>query len=245
MRHFGGRVADEVALDGSGMFGSRTGKSVWFPAIVVAAGMIALPGGPAPGAQSTSAVIAVDGLTLRSAPNEGSRVLRRLGILTEVVLLRRAGKPATINGRADRWVHVQANYCPDPDDKSPHCETLVERGWLAESYLAYDERFEPVSQWRAGSIEGRSGNVSWTYRIAADGSFTFDHEAWEYAGKNDDCPAEQLQEPYCVRVRAESGQLYRFRNVVRAGTDGDFLFVDRGGALCDRMSSAAGRICDR
>lgn len=227
------------------MFGRNSRKCAVVLALVVVLGVVALRSGSSVGAQQTSAVIAVDGLTLRSAPNEGSRALRRLGILTEVVLLRRAGKPATIKGRKDRWIYVQANYCPDPDDKSPYCETLVERGWLAESYLAYDERFEPVNQWRAGSIEGKSGNVSWTYQIAADGSFTFDREAWEYAGKNDDCPAEQQQGPYCVRVRAESGQLYRFRNVVRAGTDGDLLFVDRGGALCDRQSSADARMCDR
>lgn len=181
------------------------------------------------------AVTATDGLSLRAAANGSSRRIRRLDILTEVYILR----------RAKGWAQVQANYCPVAGDTSAYCETSVVRGWVADSHLAFDNRFKPMAKWRAGTIEGRTQNETWSYRIAADASFRFESEAWELAGRNDICPAEQQDGPYCVRVRKESGRFYRYRNVVRAGKDGVLLYVDRRGALCDRMSSAEEKFCDR
>lgn len=200
---------------------------------------------PAAVAEMPRAVTAIDGLTLRAKPNAGARAVARLGILTEVIILKRAKQTAMIGGRKDRWIYVQADYCPDRQDTSPYCETLVKKGWVADSYLAYDERFKPLSKWRPGKIEVEVQNASWSYSFDADGGFQFDREAWEHAGKNDLCPDEQRQGPYCVRIVKESGQLHRYRNVVRAGKQGGLLYVDSRGALCDRLSSAAARLCDR
>jgi hypothetical protein len=191
------------------------------------------------------AVVAVDGLALRAAPGAGSRVLMRLRVLTEVIRLDRAPRAATIGGRKDRWVYVQANYCPDAKDTSAYCESVFKKGWTAESFLAFDDSFEPMIEWRAGTIEGSRGNVSWTYTIAADGSYAFDWESWRYLRKDDPCPAEQQRDRFCAETRAESGQLYRYRNVVRAGGKGELLYIDAGGALCDRMSSPDKPMCDR
>lgn len=196
-------------------------------------------------AEMPRAVTAIDGLTLRAKPKAGARAIARLGILTEVIILRRAKQTSMIGGRKDRWIYVQADYCPDRQDTSPYCETLVKKGWVADSYLAYDDRFEPLSKWRPGKIEVEVPNASWNYTFDADGGFQFDREAWEHAGRNDLCPDEQRQGPYCVRVVKESGQLRRYRNVVRAGKESGLLYVDSRGALCDRMSSAEARFCDR
>lgn len=200
---------------------------------------------PAAVAELPRAVTAIDGLTLRAKPNAGARAVARLGILTEVIILKRAKQTSTIGGREDRWIYVQADYCPDRQDTSPYCETLVKKGWVADSYLADDDRFKPLSKWRTGKIEVEVPNASWSYSFDADGGFQFGREAWEHAGKNDLCPDEQRQGPYCVRIVKESGQLRRYRNVVRAGKEGGLLYVDSRGALCDRMSSAEARFCDR
>jgi hypothetical protein len=205
-----------------------------------------LLGQPAQAAQGPGhAVVAVDGLVLRAAPKAGAQAIRRLGILTEVIRLNRRRQPAVIGGKPDHWVYVQANYCPDPKDTSLACETVFKKGWLADSYLAYDDSFKPMTEWREGMVEGQISDVSWSYSIATDGSYVLDWEAWSYFRKYDPCPKEQRQDGFCVEKRAETGQLQRYRDVVRAGEDGEFLYIDRRGALCHRMSALGERFCDR
>ena len=194
---------------------------------------------------ATRTVAAVDGLALRSAPKEGAPVLRRLPILTEVIILGKPKQPATIGGRKDSWVYVQANYCPDSADKSLLCETVYENGWVAHSRLAYGKRFEPLSQWREGQIEVSDGNKFWRYAIAANGAFAYDWESWTYDTESFPCPAERKRGRYCVESRVESGQLYRYGDVVRAGREGPLLYIDSRGALCDRMSTPRAPLCDR
>ena len=48
-----------------------------------------------------------------------------------------------------------------------------------------------------------------------------------------------------MEQRTESGQLYRYGDVVRAGPDGELLYIDARGALCDRMSTPGKPLCDR
>ncbi len=218
--------------------------------VIVLAGLAAAAAHSAKLAQGAShlprAVTAIEGLALRSAPKTGSKVVKRLGLLTEVFVLKRAKQPATIGGRKDRWVYVQANYCPDTKDKSPHCETLVAKGWVADSLLAFDERFEPMSKWRAGRIEASARNDSWSYAIAADASYAFEREAWRYISEGVPCPGGKRQGRYCLEIKSETGRLYRYRNVVRAGKYGDLLYIDARGALCDRLSYPGEQeICDR
>ncbi len=194
---------------------------------------------------ATRSVAAVDGLALRAAPKAGAQLIKRLPILTEVIILGKAKQPATIGGRKDSWVYVQANYCPDSADKSTLCETVYRKGWVADSQLAYGERFEPMSQWREGRIEVANGNTSWRYAIAADGTYSYDWESWTYDTKSFPCPAARKKGRYCVESRAESGQLQRYGDVVRAGSSEDLLYIDARGALCDRMSTPGARFCDR
>ena len=215
-------------------------------AVILAAAQSGLLAGAARAAEEANpTVVAIDGLALHEAPAGGSRVLQRLPILSEVIRLGRSPRPAVIGGRKDSWVYVQANYCPDPNDNSLTCETVFKKGWLAESYLAYDERFEPLTSWRDGGIEASVGNASWTYSFGADGTYALDWEAWSHFRKYDPCPAEERRDGFCVKTRAETGRLHRYRNVVRAGQHGAYLYIDGRGALCDRMSSPGERLCDR
>ena len=199
---------------------------------------------PQPAQAATRSVAAVDGIALRAAPKAEARVLRRLPILTEVIILNRAERRATIDGREDAWVYVQANYCPDKADKSLACETVYQNGWVAHSKLAYGARFEPLSDWRLGRIEVPGRYKSWSYAFDAQGGFTYERESWSYVTKGFSCRAEQRGR-YCVEQRLESGQLYRYGDVVRAGRDGELLYIDGRGALCDRMSTPGAPYCDR
>lgn len=214
-------------------------------ALIVLAGPEYLGANSQADAATARGVAAVNGLSLRSAPKAGAPVIRRLPILTEIIILNRAKKPATIGGRKDSWVYVQANYCPDSGDTSPLCETVYRKGWVADSYIAYGNRFKPLSEWRNGRIEAKNGNTSWSYDIAANGRYTLDWESWKYDTKTFPCPSDRKRGRYCVESRSETGQLYRYRDVIRAGSEGDLLYVDAGGALCDRMSGSDGRMCDR
>ncbi len=214
-------------------------------AVTALAGLLTLVLAPQAARAATRSVTAVDGLELRAAPKAGAQVVRCLPILTEVIILGKAKQPATIGGRRDSWVYVQANYCPDSADKSLLCETVYQKGWVADSQLAYGERFKPLSDWRAGRIEAANGNTSWRYAIAADGAYTYDWESWTYDTKSFPCPAERKRGRHCVESRAESGQLYRYGDVVRPGSSEDLLYIDADGALCDRMSTPGARRCDR
>lgn len=197
-----------------------------------------------PAGAATRSVAAVEGLALRAKPDAAAKVVRRLPVLTEIIILGKA-RPATIAGREDKWIYVQANYCPDPADRSLLCETVYQKGWVADSGLAYGDRFEPVTAWREGRIEVKSGNTSWTYKLGADGGYTLDWESWSYDTDLSPCPAERKKGRYCVETRAESGRLQRYGDVVRPGTGKALLYVDADGALCDRLTTAETRYCDR
>lgn len=229
----------------NGLLGANL-KPVALLAVIAAAAQAGPGAGVARATEdATRTVVAIDGLSLRAAPRDGARIIQRLPILTEVIRLGRSPRPAVIGGRNDSWVYVQANFCPDPRDNSLSCETVFKKGWLAESYLAYDRRFEPMTAWRDGAIEGQAGNTSWSYTFGADGTFALDWEAWSHFRKYDPCPAEEQRDGFCVKTRAETGRLHRYRNVVRAGMDGEFLYIDDRGALCGRMSSPGEPLCDR
>ena len=80
-----------------------------------------------------------------------------------------------------------------------------------------------------GVIEVTVGNASWSYTFGADGSYALDWEAWSHFRKYDPCPDEERRDGFCVKTRAETGRLHRYRNVVRAGQDGYFLYIDDPG----------------
>lgn len=227
------------------MLGAGLRSAALLAVIFAAAQAGPLAGAARAADDGTRTVVAIDGLALRESPADGSRVLRRLPILTEVIRLSRSPRPAVIGGRKDRWVYVQANYCPHPKDNSLTCETVFKKGWLADSYLAYDGRFEPMTAWRDGAIEAHAGNTSWSYSFRADGTYALDWETWNYFRKYDPCPEAERRDGFCVKTRSETGRLHRYRNVVRAGADGEYLYIDGRGALCDRMSSPDERLCDR
>ncbi len=239
----------QIARRRASLFDGMPGAALRLAALLAVLAAAAQAGPLAGVAQAAEdanrSVVAIDGLALRAAPRSGARVLQRLPILTEVIPLGRSPRPAVIGGRKDSWVYVQANYCPDPEDNSLSCETVFKKGWLAESFLAYEQRFEPMTTWRDGAIEAQAGNTSWSYTFGADGTYALDWEAWSHFRKYDPCPAEERRDGFCVKTRAETGRLQRYRNVVRAGQSGAFLYIDDRGALCDRMSSSAARLCDR
>ncbi len=203
-----------------------------FPALLAAFAALILLAKPGLAA-AAEAVAATDRLALRAKPAADARVLKRLPILTRTIILKRAKK----------WVYVQADYCPDPQDKSLQCETFVVKGWVLDAYLAYDHRFKPVTDWRDGTIKGESGNANWIYDFAADGSFSRTREEWQYR-RGRGCSRGEEHGRYCVRTRVDSGRLTRFRNVVRPGELDELLYIDGRGRLCDRLSSAATPMCE-
>lgn len=201
------------------------------------------------------ALVAGDALNLRAEPSADGEVYVKLLRGASVHVLRQ-GSETRIGGRSDRWSLVAVNKCPDQD-----CwRGLV--GWVADSYLAHDDRFERLEAWRPGLVAGYSAGWAFAYDVAADGSFT----RWSAPCLPGACPVrdedvdfecpvgESRDGAFCLLT----GHLYRYDDFLRGrGEDGRwldggslylrpaFLWVDEPGHLCALESerNSAARMC--
>lgn len=192
-------------------------------------------------------VTAADALNVREEPSLEAPVVVQLPWGSRVGLHAGTYRSATIGGRQDRWVFVSTAYCADSG-----CD-MLKAGWVADSYIATEDRFVPMLAWRPGEVGAYGGDYAATYAIAADGRFTHSSvpcvpgncgENREYDVCDD---GERREGRDCVG----SGQLQRYRNLVRAeGENGQlygYLFIDTAGALCSVASWVweGERSCDR
>lgn len=191
------------------------------------------------------AVVAASRLNAREEPSTEAPVAFRIPRGTPAAIIEELGQPAKIDGREDSWTFVAVEECVDDG-----C-TRLRAGWVADSWLAYQERFEPMPEWREGEVSGNDGERSFTYRIATDASFEFvtapcrneDGTICVKYERYEGCREEDFREgEECVG----RGDLYRYRNLVWARGYG-YLYVDGKGNLCSVFSGRDGapRMCDR
>lgn len=217
--------------------------SVMLAALAVPAGAVDIPG------DRTEAVlwaaVAARSLNVRAQPSMGAAVEFQLPRGAYVAIVEELGQPAKIDGQEDTWTLIATEICANAA-----C-TLLKGGWVADSWLAYQERFESMSEWRAGEITGNDGERDFTYRIATDASFEFvtapcrntDGTICVKYERYDGCREEDFREgEECIG----RGDLYRYRDLVWARGYG-YLFIDGKGNLCSVFSGrgSAPRMCDR
>ncbi len=197
-------------------------------------------------------IVAAADLYLRTDPTLDAPVVTEVPLRSGLRVLDDSGPSLMIDGREDRWIHVATGYCADTQCKR------VKAGWVPESSLGYDHRFERLAQWRSGIVAGYSLRSVFAYIIEPDGSFT----RWTapcgpgtcsiVAGVDAVCPeGQRAHAGFCIL----SGQLYRYRDLVRGkGTGGQWLdrmdvafALDETGELCALYSeqNGADRMCDR
>lgn len=191
------------------------------------------------------ATVAASALNAREKPSTGAPVAFRILRGEQVVIVENLGQPTKIDGQEDTWTLVATEECANAA-----CSKL-KAGWVADSWLAYQERFEPLEQWRTGEIKGSDGERDFTYRIAADASFEFVTAPCRNADgticvkyeRYGGCREEDFREgDECVG----QGELYRYKDLVWARGYG-YLYVDDRGGLCSVHSGRDGaqRMCDR
>lgn len=191
------------------------------------------------------AAVAARNLNVRAQPSAEAAVEFQLPRGAYVAVVEALGQPASIDGQEDTWTLIATETCLDEN-----C-TSLKGGWVADSWLAYQERFEKMSAWREGEITGNDGERDFTYRVAADASFEFvtapcrnpDGTICVAFERYEGCDEEDFREgEECVG----RGDLYRYRDLIWARGYG-YLFVDGGENLCSIHSGRNGspRMCDR
>lgn len=191
------------------------------------------------------ATVAASALNAREKPSTNAPVAFRIPRGTQVAIVKGLGQPTKIDGEEDTWTFVATEECANAS-----C-TRLKAGWVADSWLAYQERFEPMSEWRDGAIKGNDGERAFTYRISSDASFEFVTAPCRNADgticvkyeRFEGCHEEDFREgDECVG----RGDLYRYKDLVWARGYG-YLFVDEKGNLCSVHSGRNGapRMCDR
>lgn len=191
------------------------------------------------------ATVAASALNAREKPSTDAPVAFRIPRGTQVAIVEELGQPTKIDGQEDTWTFVATEECANES-----CSRL-KAGWVADSWLAYQERFEPMSEWREGAIEGHDGERAFTYRIAPDAGFEFvtapcrneDGTICVKYERFGGCREEDFREgDECVG----RGDLYRYKDLVWARGYG-YLYVDGDGNLCSVYSGRDGapRMCDR
>ncbi|UCH75877.1 MAG: SH3 domain-containing protein [Rhodospirillales bacterium] len=191
------------------------------------------------------AAVAAGRLNVRQTPSMDAPVEFQIPRGAYVAVVEELGQPTKIDGREDTWTLIATETCADQS-----C-TLLRGGWVADSWLAYQERFEKMAQWRAGKIKGNDGERDFTYRIAADASFEFvtapcrnaDSTLCVEYERYEGCREDDFREgDVCVG----RGDLYRYRDLVWARGYG-YLYLDGSGKLCSIPSGGDTKagMCDR
>jgi len=191
------------------------------------------------------AAVAASSLNVRASPAPDARVDFQLPRGAYVAIVDALGQPASIDGQEDTWTLIATETCTDDG-----C-AMVKGGWVADSWLAYQERFERMESWRTGEVKGNDGERDFTYRIASDASFEFvtapcrnpDGTICVKYERYEGCHEEDFREgEECVG----RGDLYRYRDLVWARGYG-YLFVDGKDNLCSIHIGRNGgpRMCDR
>lgn len=188
------------------------------------------------------ATVAASALNAREEPSTDAPVAFRIPRGTQVAIIEGLGQPTKIDGAEDTWTFVATEDCAN------EACTRLKAGWVADSWLAYQERFEPMAEWRAGEVKGHDGERAFTYRIGADASFVYATppclgDGCEAFVRWEGCREEDLREgDECVG----RGDLYRYRSLIWARGYG-YLYIDDAGNLCSVHSGrdGASRMCDR
>ena len=191
------------------------------------------------------AAVAARSLNVRAEPSMAAKAHFQLPRGAYVAIVEELGQPAKIDGQEDTWTLIATETCANED-----C-TLLKGGWVADSWLAYQERFEKMAEWREGEIKGNDGELDFTYRIAADAGFEFatppcrneDGTICVKYERYEGCREEDFREgEECIG----RGDLYRYRDLVWARGYG-YLYVDGKDNLCSVFSGRGGapRMCDR
>jgi len=188
------------------------------------------------------AAIAARSLNVRAEPSMEAKAQFQLPRGAYVAIVEELGQPAKIDGQEDSWTLIATETCANED-----C-TLLKGGWVADSWLAHQDRFERLTEWREGEIEEKIGDVTVTYEIDAEGGFKRlvppceDEDCGEDI-LEDGCHEDDMREgEHCVGL----GNLYRYKSLVWVRGYG-YFFVDRKDNLCSVNSGRDGapRMCDR
>ncbi len=152
-------------------------------------------------------------LNLRAAPSLSGGIIARLPRASTVERIGEQRIPVVLNGRRDRWVQVSVVDCADNTGCSPEVV-----GWVMDSYLAYEHRLTPVTDWPRAE---RLGNQAFGFEVSSDG--TFRH--WEACGSDGSG----------LKICSRTGRMYRYRDL--------FVLRDERGDIHPAFVADAGRLC--
>lgn len=185
-------------------------------------------------------------LNVREEPSSKAPVAFQLPRGTLVAVIKELGQPVKIDGKEDTWTYVATELCADKECR------MYKAGWVADSWLGMQERFEKLDEWKEAEVKGNNGQLDFTYRIAADASFEYatppcvnddgtlcvEHERYEGCRMEE----EFREGDECVG----RGDLYRFRDLIWARGFG-YLYVDGKGKLCSVYSGRNGapQMCEQ
>lgn len=169
-------------------------------------------------------VTAIGRMPLRAEPDLKSETVGQVQLMRYVWLLGETGPSVVVSGHEDRWVRVAASTCA-----IDACETY-RAGWVLESFLGYDNRFETLDALEPTTVTGDDGRNLMAYGIRADGSFS----RWSAFCIPGMCSLEVEPRPKCPEHESRrgvfcviTGMLYRYRNLVR-GRDADGKWLPFG-----------------
>jgi len=159
------------------------------------------------------ALTAAVSLNLRAVPSLSGGIVARLALASTVERMGEQRIPVTLNGRSDRWVQVSVVDCADNTGCAPEAV-----GWVMDSYLAYEHRLTPVTDWPRAE---QSGNQAFGLEVLSDGTF----RRWEPCGTDGSG----------LKICSQSGQLYRYREL--------YVLRGHGGEVNSAYQAAAGNLC--
>ena len=187
---------------------------------------------------SPRALVSAGALNLRAQPSLASATIAVLPRAWPVAILEDDGPALSMGGRSDRWTYVATFRCTDEPCRH------YEAGWVANSYLALDNRFALLEDGPAGIVAGYDARSVFAYDISKNGEFI----RWRLPCTAGSCSTAIGVMPHCelseelalASVCVLSGTLHRHGGLVRGQSrHGSWLdrqdvtlVVEPSGSLC-------------
>src|SRR4030042_4584150 len=102
--------------------------------------------------------VAGNNINVREKPEINSKVIAQLSLGYDVTVLNKKKSKVTFDGKDGYWVFVDTGLCQE------NCKT-TKKGWVFDYYLAYDNKFIKVTNWKYKSFSMCAGDYCPSYEF--------------------------------------------------------------------------------
>lgn len=157
-------------------------------------------------------------INLREEPNQNSKILDQLRIISQVKVLKRSGKKVKIDNNEGEWVYIDT-FMTSKNDKN---HTVTVKGWVFDYYLSDLNNFKPMTSFKRTRIITGAGDVGMNFQFYENATFKY-----------------TMTDSYERKEFIYTGKLYKYLNVIYGkynnSEGGCFFYINPKNKICNQF----------